>query len=187
MAGCKREVAFEVGDAVKPQQLARYWQVPDFTLTERSGGAFRSADLQGKVWLADFFYTTCPGPCPALSSRLSELHRRFQGNASVAFVSISLDPEKDNPAVLQEYASRFGADARWSFLTGPKETIYGLSETGFKLAAVKEQQGAEPIIHSTKLVLVDQQGWIRGFYEGTSSERTEQLVRDIQQLLKENL
>lgn len=187
-SGCrKEEPAFEVFHAPEQPALQRHWQAPDFSLTERSGTAIRAADLSGKVWVADFFYTTCPGPCPMLTSRLSEVHKATRDLAEVRLVSISTDPAKDTPEVLRQYAAKFGADERWLFLTGEKAAIFELANRGFKLS-VSEEGGtaAEPITHSTKLVLVDRNGTIRGFYEGTTPAESQRLVGDIKRLLEES-
>ena len=185
--GCKKkDEAFELlKPPVNSQSLQRHWAVPDFQLIERSGQAFSQADLRGKVWVADFFYTTCPGPCPMLTSRLSELQSATSKLPDVRLVSISTDPAKDTPEVLQKYAEKFGAGENWLFLTGKKEAIFDLANKGFKLAVVEGGPVEEPITHSTKLVLVDQTGMIRGFYEGVGEENTDRLVGDIERLLRE--
>jgi len=185
LAGCNRQPAFEILDAPPQAALQKYWQLPEFALVERSGKTFSRADLAGKVWIADFFYSSCPGPCPMLSSRLSALQERVGAKPDVRLVSISLDPAKDTPEVLQQYATRFKAGANWLFFTGDKAAIRDLSEHGFKLAAVEERNSPEPIVHSTKLVLVDRAGWVRGFYEGVGEDQSARLVADIDRLLAE--
>lgn len=167
---------------VKSQKL---WQVPDFKLVERSGAPVSLSDLKGKVWIADFFYTTCPGPCPMMTSRLSELHKMLEGESNVRLVSISTDPAKDTPDMLKQYADRFGASERWLFLTGEKAEIFKLANDGFKLSLVETPEHAEPITHSTKLVLVDGTGTIRGLYEGIGEEDLGRMVGHVRELLKE--
>lgn len=185
VTGCKRQEPFEILEPPPVPSLQRLWQVPDFKFTERSGQPVQRADLTGKVWVADFFYTTCPGPCPMLSSRLSAMQGKLGNRADVRLVSISLDPAKDTPDVLKQYAERFKAGANWLFLTGDKATTYSLVQTGFKLAIAEERNSPEPITHSTKLVLIDREGWVRGFYEGVGQDQTEQLIKDIDKLLAE--
>jgi len=166
----------------------KYWQVPAFELTDQDGQPFNSVKMLGKVWIVDFFYTTCPGPCPALSSRLSGLHKSFSNENRVAFLSISSDPEKDTPEVLKLYASKFGADSRWGFLTGPVKAIFSLANNGFKLSLTRSERPEEPVTHSTRLVLVDSQGWIRGFFEGVgedSEDAGKRLEDAITKLLQE--
>ena len=190
VAGCgqREEEAFEVLKAPGPvARITRHWVLPDFELTERSGRTVRRADFLGKVWVADFFYTSCPGPCPMLTSRLSEIHRATAGMDGVVLASITAQPEKDTPEVLSKYAARFGADGRWWFLTGAKDGIYELANHGFKLGL--SEQGAteaEPVTHSSKLCLVDKNGMVRGFYEGLTPESVNQVLEDIQVLLKES-
>ena len=174
--------------------LQRIKTLPDFQLMERSGKSVGLADLKGKVWLADFVYTTCPGPCLMISSRLAELQNEALQNPAVRFVSVSTDPEHDTPEVLQKYAEHFhAAPDRWLFLTGEKGKVYGLIRDGF-LLAVAEQPGAEqPIIHSTKLMLVDKNGVVRNFYDGASEGRSTEeksaenraILRDIDRLARE--
>jgi protein SCO1 len=182
-SACKKQEPFEILQPPPTPALQKFWQLPDFSLTERSGNTMSLADLKGKVWVADFFYTTCPGPCPMMTSRLSALQDKLAGKTDVRLVSISLDPEKDTPDVLRQYAERFKAGPDWLFFTGDKAAIRTLSEKGFKLAAVEERNSPEPIIHSTKLVLVDREGWVRGIYEAIGEDQTAKIVTDIEKLL----
>jgi protein SCO1/2 len=173
----------------EPKPLPKRFEVPKFTLTERSGQAFDSTSLAGKVWVADFFFTQCPGTCLMLSNRMKEIHRATAKSGDVRFVSISTDPVADTPEVLRKYADSLGADARWSFLTGPRPEIFDLSIHGFKLALV-DADGVdvkEKIIHSTKLVLVDKHGWIRDYYDGVGDKpgEKERLLADIKRVIQE--
>lgn len=173
--------------SIPGERLARLWKRPDFEFLDQDGKPFRAAGMEGRIWVVDFFYTTCPGPCPALSSRLSELHRRFAANPGVGFLSISSNPEKDRPEVLKLYADKFGADERWRFLTGDKAQIFSVANQGFKMGLTEGAADGEPVTHSTRLLLVDAEGWVRGFYEGAgegSEEATGRLVADIETLSK---
>jgi cytochrome oxidase Cu insertion factor (SCO1/SenC/PrrC family) len=167
-------------------ELPRLWQIPDFSLTERSGQPVTLAQLRGRIWIADFFYTTCSGPCPMLTSRFSQLQKELAAQPDLRFLSISSDPEKDTPAVLQEYAAHFHAGDRWLFLTGDKKAIYELANQGFKLALAEDKtNAAEPVIHSTKLILVDRSGTVRGVYDGLTEEGKGKLLRDLHAVLIE--
>ncbi len=185
LAACRPGPAIEPLATPPQPTLRKHWELPDFTFTERAGQQVTRETLLGKVWVADFFYTTCPGPCPMMSSRLSALQEKLAGREDVRLVSISLDPAKDTPAVLQQYAERFKAGPNWLFLTGGKEATYDLAQKGFKLAVADVRNSPEPITHSTKLVLVDRSGWVRGFYEGVGDDQTASLRADIDRLLAE--
>jgi protein SCO1/2 len=155
--------------------------LPEFTLTERSGKPLSLDDLRGKVWVADFIFTRCPGPCPAMSLKFAQLQRAFRKLADVRLVSISVDPEHDTPEVLTAYADSYEADPeRWLFLTGEKQTIINLAVNAFKISA-----GDDPQLHGTHFVLVDRQGRIRGFYRGSEQTALEQLKRDVRRLAQE--
>lgn len=188
LTGCGKEYVSKITMEVEPVAngpLPTHWTLPDFQLTERNGQPLRLADLAGKVWVADFFYTTCPGPCPMLSSRLSDVQKAVGAEPGVRLVSISVDPKNDTPDVLKTYADRFHASERWLFATGPKDAIYSLARDGFKLPVADAPAEGGQIIHTTRLILVDQAGTVRGFYEGADPAGVEQLVRDIRRLLGE--
>ena len=167
------------------RQIQGYGSVPPFQLINQDGQPFGSSNLSGKIWIADFIYSTCPGPCPMISSRMSEMQKPLE-KTDVHFVSFSVDPETDTPAQLREYASRLQArPGRWDFLTGPKSEIYNLSQNGFKLAvAGRDPSNTEPL-HSTRMILVDRRGQIRGYYDATTADAITKLLADTSHLLKE--
>ena len=111
--------------------LSKHFELPKFTLTERSGQPFDSTSLRGKVWVADFFFTSCPGTCLMLSKRMREIHGSLAKDENVRFVSISTDPANDTPEVMTKYAEGLGADSRWAFVTGPHDAVFDLSIKGF--------------------------------------------------------
>ena len=155
--------------------------VPKFELAEQNGTSFASRDMMGKISVVDFIFTSCEGPCPIMADNMSDLYRAFAGSHKVQFVSISVDPARDRLAVLHEYALRQGVtDTRWVFLRGDLNTIKWLSESGFMLAADEL-----PAMHSTKFVLVDDKGQIRGYYSGTDKASVNILKRHIKELVKD--
>jgi protein SCO1 len=169
-------------NALRQRAISSYGNVPEFQLINQDGRNFGSADLRGKIWIADFIYTTCPGPCPMISSRMSELQKPLE-KTDVHLVSFTVDPAKDTPDVLRTYAERLQAEpGRWDFLTGPQSTIYNLSRNGFKLA-VGEEKGVP--IHSTRMILVDRHGAIRGYYDAAETDAVTKLVADTTHLLRE--
>ena len=166
------------------------FSLPDFSLTERSGQEVTLASLAGRVWIADFIFTTCPGPCPIMTRHMSQLQHDFADEGDLRLVTITVDPERDTPARLLKYARRHRAHpARWLFLTGDRPAIYDLSIKGFRLAAPRLPSSGDRsghlIVHSTRFVLVDRQGRIRGYYQGTLSEDLRKLRADARRLLKE--
>jgi len=146
--------------------------VPEFKLTERSGKTITRDSLRGKVWIADFIFTCCAGPCPIMSHRMAGVQAELDRLrwADVRLVSISVDPERDTPDVLEKYANKYGASKKqWLFLTGPKADIYDLSIRGFKVG-LQDETAEDPIIHSTRFVLVDRRGRIRGYFDITEDD-----------------
>ncbi len=171
--------------ALQQRSVSSYGTVPHFQLVNQNGRPFDSAQLAGKIWIADFIYTTCPGPCPMISTRMSELQKPLE-KTDVHLVSFSVDPEKDTPDVLRGYAEKLQAEPkRWDFLTGPKSAIYKLSHDGFKLAVSDGSDEAGIPVHSTRMVLVDRHGEIRGYYEATEADAVTKLLADTSHLLRE--
>ncbi len=163
--------------------IPAYFAVPDFSLLEQSGKTVTLHDLAGKVWVADFIFTNCGGTCPAMTEKMRKLQDVLP--TAVHLVSFTVDPSRDTVGVLAEYARKYGADEqRWQFLTGEKQALYDLSVKGFKMA-LDDTSGtvAEPITHSTRFVLIDQKGVIRGYYSGTEDEELKRLSSDAKKLL----
>lgn len=156
-------------------------QLPSFLLMERSRKPIGLDDLRGSVWIADFIFTRCPGPCPLMSSRMFKLQEAFREEASLRLVSISVDPEFDSPEVLREYAERFQAkEGRWLFLTGEKARIHALAQSGFLVGDIQDLT-----VHSTRFILVDRRGRIRGYYDSQDEEDIQRLIHDAKVLLRE--
>jgi cytochrome oxidase Cu insertion factor (SCO1/SenC/PrrC family) len=131
-----------------PARLPVYGSVPDFALIDQLGRPVRRADLDGKIWIASFIFTNCPDECPLMTSEMAQLQSDLAHNVDLRFVSISVDPERDTPAVLSQYAERFNVDPdRWFFLTGDKQAIYRLAREGFRLGIADpvEPSHASPV------------------------------------------
>jgi protein SCO1/2 len=172
-----------VASCAKPD-LPVMSSAPAFNLIERSTREVKSQELAGQVWIADFVFTSCGGMCPVMTSKMRTLQDKL--SADVRLVSFSVDPDTDTPAVLTDYAKRYGADPnRWLFLTGDKAELYRISKEGFKLA-LDDTGGtqAEPITHSSRFVLIDRQGQIRGYYSMEDDSEMTRIVRDAKSLLK---
>jgi protein SCO1/2 len=163
----------------RPAPLPTLGAVPDFDLVERSGQPVHASDLDGEVWVANFIFTRCPDVCPALTARMARLQNT---GPEMRLVSFSVDPTHDTPAVLADYARRTGAEARWLFLTGPRERIATLLRDGFKVAYADDGPATAPITHSDRFVLVDRARRIRGYYHGSDPEDLMRLARDARAL-----
>lgn len=177
---CSRPTAVGASDA-SPVALSadspeNFGAVRDFELTERSGRAVKRADLAGRVWVAGFVFTRCSGPCPKVTGTMRKLQDAL-APTHAQLVSFSVDPEYDTPAVLTHYAEQFGADAeRWWMLTGPDEVIDAVVPPLLPRNK-REPEGSVPVGesvgHNTRLMVVDKQGQIRGFYSGETAEHVE--------------
>ena len=167
-------------------RLERLAQAPQFTFTAQDGTTVSTADFKGKIWVANFIFTRCAGPCPLMTSRMAEVNQALGKKATdVELVTITVDPEYDTPEVLKEYGDQVGASPdRWKFLTGPKDQIETVVMKGFLQALSREPSGVP--IHSTRFVLVDRDGWIRGFLDGNDPELPQKLLMDIGDLLRES-
>lgn len=167
-------------------------ELPAFKLTDEHGRAFGRADLEGRVWIADFVFTSCADACPRLTQKLKHVQDRLvplEQGGNIGLLSISVDPERDNPDKLLQYAQTFGArDGLWRFLTGPQAEVERTVVKGFHMAMAKLPVPAEArdvhgeafdIMHGEKLVLVDRRGQIRGYYDADDQDR---LLRDARTL-----
>jgi protein SCO1 len=158
--------------------LDTFGQLRPFQLTSQTGQRFDSKSLEGHVWVADFFFTSCPGPCPMMSRKLGEIQKQTADIPDVKLVSFTVDPANDTPPMLASYAKRFNADAsRWFFLTGAEAPLNDLGLNQFKLNSVDGSA-----VHSTRFALVDQRMRIRGYYTTDDDSFMPKLIRDIQSL-----
>jgi protein SCO1/2 len=170
LAGCARHDTMPV-----------YGRVPPFILTSQTGVAFDSKTLDGKIWVADFFFTTCMGPCPRMSAEMHWVQKQIADLPDVKLVSFTVDPRHDTPPVLSAYAQRFRAESgRWFLLTGSPATLDTLDRDAFKMGAVDGS-----FTHSTLFALVDCRGFIRGYYHTEEGESLDPLIAAIRRLAKE--
>lgn len=160
--------------------------LPDFSLTAVTVDGTSPLDLRalrGRVWIVDFVYTTCAGPCPMLTANMAALQKRLP--KSIGLLSFTVDPDHDSPEVLTVYARKFGADPqRWFFVDGDKPALMKLFRDGFQIG-VAESAAAEPgqnVAHTTKFVLLDADGRIRGYYDGDDQPSLDKLAADAQRL-----
>ena len=185
LAGCERFVA--------EPELDVYWDAPAFSLTDQTGATLTDADLRGKVWAADFFFTSCPAICPILTASLGRVQAALADHAAAhpdtaddaRLVSFSLQPEVDTPETLAAYGREHGVDPdRWRLLTGDRDTLWRLSENGFRLAVTATPQvPGNPIGHDGRIALVDRDGRVRGYYNGLEADQVDRLIADFRRLL----
>lgn len=169
-----------------PSDLPRLFPVPNDTLVAETGKPVPLASMKGNVTVYDFIFTNCAGSCPLMTAQMRKLTKKIDKDAPVRFVSISVDPARDTPPVLAEYAKRVRNDPRWIFLTGTREQIIRLSVDGFKLVAGGTQATlAEPLLHSSKFAIADKDGTIREYYGGTDGDAPEHVAATIKDLLAE--
>lgn len=165
------------GSAAPPPLL----ELPAYKLTDQRGHGFGAAELRGKVYIADFVFTSCPTVCPRLTERMHDIQKRTEDlGDSLQLVTFSVDPENDTPEVLAAYAKKHEANpTRWTFLTGPLGEVETVVLRGFKMAMGKTetQPGIFEIFHGERLVLVDREGKIRRFYEA-NDQGLEEIIRD---------
>ena len=166
----------------------QYGSVPAFSLTERSGSTVSLTQLHGKIWVADFIYTHCADTCPLQTAMMAQLQEKYAGQPEFRLVSFSVDPERDTPQALALYADKYRADSdRWLFLTGERNRIIHLVQDGFHLAVATIPNNTDPsgaIPHSSRFVLVDKQGRIRGYYDSREPESFARHKNDIDALMK---
>ena len=163
--------------AAKSEPPPVLFDAATFSLTDQDGKTFSNTQLRGRTWVADFVFTHCPGVCPKMTMRMAGLQRTL-AKSDVHFVSFSVDPERDTPAVLKEYANNFGADlGRWHFLTGEKGAMFQAARD-MKLTAEPAGVLGPEIAHAEKFLLVDGQGRVRGAYDSNDEQDMKRLEAD---------
>lgn len=171
---------------VVPGHLQKISQVPAFKLTDQTGRTVTLDDLKGKIWVANFVFSRCKGPCPLSTLRMAELNMKLtKARKDVQLISFTVDPDYDTPPVLAEYANQSGADpAYWQFLTGPDPAIQDIVVKGLLQPLAKEPDGTPA--HSTRFVIVDANGWLRGYQDSTDPEIVQKVMIDLGDLLRES-
>ncbi len=166
--------------------LPRLFEVPSAHLVAETGKPVDLAANKGYVTVYDFIFTNCAASCPVMTGALRRITAKVPKDAKVRFVSISVDPKRDTPAVLAEYAKKVRNDDRWMFLTGDRDAIVKLSVDGFKLAAGGDPQpGAEPLLHSSKFAIADKDGWIREYCDSNDDNVVDHVAATVKDLVRE--
>lgn len=190
LKGCGRnsydiKVFYPEGIPGNPHYVAgQPHRVPAWSFTDQNGQTVSDRDVAGKVKIVDFFFSTCGTICPTMTSELTRVQDAFRADPNVVILSHTVDPETDSIATLKAYAQRYKAlDGKWYFLTGQKEKLYTQARTGYLLPVQDGDGGPDDFIHSERLVLVDPEGKIRGYYNGTDARQVDTLILETKVLL----
>ncbi|MCK6650292.1 MAG: SCO family protein [Bacteroidia bacterium] len=160
--------------------------IPGFSFIDQDGNTVTEKNFENAVYVTDFFFTTCHSICPVMSTQMERVTREFQENAEVKFLSHTVDPEIDTVEQLKRYAIKHNADSKqWMMVTGEKTKLYEIARQGYLLDAQEGNGGPDDFIHTQNFALIDKDKRIRGYYDGTDSLEVDQLIKDIDLLLKE--
>jgi protein SCO1 len=164
-----------------------YASVPDFSFVNQDSVVVNQETVKGKIYIADFFFASCPTICPIMKKQMIRVFEKYKGNPKVLLLSHTIDPEHDTIALLKDYATRLGSDGKqWMFLTGDREAIYDMAAQGYYATAMPDSTEPGGYVHSGGFILVDTQRRVRGIYNGTSEDEVTHLMKDMDILLKEN-
>lgn len=191
-----RELVIENDADGNPVEKTIYHKIPEFRFTDQDNKPFTSKDVEGKIYVADFFFTTCPTICKEMSGHLVELQAALKKMDDFHIVSHTVSPKIDTPEILNEYAARIGADTKnWTFVTGDEASIYDIAFSGYFVNASVDSLAPGGFLHSEYFVLIDKEGRIRSRYEdngieravynGTDPKQVRELINDIKKLEKE--
>ncbi|MDP3929674.1 MAG: SCO family protein [Bacteroidota bacterium] len=158
----------------------QYATVPPFVLLNQEGDTVSEALVKGKIYVADFFFTSCPTICPIMKKEMLRVYEKVKGNDNFMLLSHTIDPDFDSIPLLKEYAKRLGSDGKqWQFLTGQREAIYELAEKGYYATAMPDSTEPGGYVHSGGFILVDKQSRVRGVYNGTDAKEVDLLIEDL--------
>ena len=186
--GCQQEkkLPFLGPKEIGKQGDTLYHKIPDFKFLNQDSLWISEKDMAGKIYVADFFFTTCPTICPKMKTQLLRIYDKFAEDDRVRILSHTIDPEYDGVRVLKEYAKKLNISSpRWNLLTGKKSDIYRLGEKSYMVTAQEDANEVGGFVHSGAFILVDQDRHVRGIYDGTKEEDVNHLMEDLGLLLKE--
>jgi len=182
--GSRTPITTESGGKTVTDTL--YHTIPAFHMLDQDSVFVDNNTLRKTIYVADFFFTSCPTTCPVMQRNLLKVAIEYRHQPNVAFVSYSIDPAHDTPHILKNYASRLGIrPGQWLFLTGNRDSVYHLAETGYYVTARADSAAPGGFVHSGALILVDTRRRIRGTYDGTIDDDVQKLSQDIKTLLAE--
>jgi len=163
-----------------------YQTIPDFKFLNQDSIYITNDKFKGKIYIADFFFTSCTSICPIMHRNMKTIFDKFKDNDDVMFLSHTIDFKYDTPSVLKKYATKLGVDGpKWQFVYGTKDSVYNIAEKSYLVAVGEDSTNRDGYVHQGFLVLIDKDRKIRGAYDGTNPEQVEQLIKDIPVLLNE--
>lgn len=169
------------------QFVAKYHTIADFSFTNQNGKTVTQKDYEGKIYVADFFFTTCGSICPIMTTNMIDVQKAFADNPKVMILSHTVTPEIDSVPVLKKYALEKGViDSKWNLVTGDKKDIYSMARKSYLAVKLGKPEELYDMVHTENFVLVDAERRVRGFYDGTKKEDVQKLIEDIQWLLTED-
>lgn len=169
------------------QFVAKYHTIADFSFTNQNGKTITQKDYEGKIYVADFFFTTCGSICPIMTTNMIDIQKAFANNPKVMILSHTVTPEIDSVPVLKKYAVEKGViDSKWNLVTGDKKDIYSMARKSYLAVKLGKPEELYDMVHTENFVLVDAERRVRGFYDGTKKEDIQKLIEDIQWLLTED-
>lgn len=163
-----------------------YNKIPPFAFVNQNGDTVTEKAVENKIYVTDFFFTTCPTICPVMKRQMVKVYQAYKGNPDVMIISHTIDPEHDTPQVLNKFAKDLGVEGtQWQFLTGDKQRIYEIGQNNYMSTAKEDTTVQGGYIHSGAFILVDKEKHVRGMYDGTTEEGTQKLLKDMERLLAE--
>lgn len=174
----------KISDTINEKKTESYHKVGNFSFISQTGETITQKNLEGKIYVTDYFFTTCKSICPIMTNQMQRIYNEFKNEDKVCFVSHTVDPEVDSVNVLAEYAKSKNADSKkWFFLTGNKKDLYEMARNSYYLDAEQGDGGPDDFIHTPNFALIDANKHIRGYYDGTDSVQVNMLINDIKILL----
>ncbi|HOD09273.1 MAG TPA: SCO family protein [Flavobacterium sp.] len=167
------------------QHVGKYHTIADFSFTNQNGKTITQKNYEGKIYVADFFFTTCQTICPIMTTNMTEVQKAFSNNPNVMILSHTVTPEIDSVPVLKKYALKQGVDdSKWNMVTGDKKDIYYIARKSYLAVKTGKPEEMYDMVHTENFVLVDAKRRVRGFYDGTKKEDVQRLIEDINWLLE---
>lgn len=186
LGACQQKKLPILGDREFINGDSVYHTIPDFKFVDQDSNEVTNQTYNNKIYVADFFFTTCPTICPIMKTQLLRIYDKFKDNQQVGILSHTIDPRHDSVAVLKAYAKRLRVEGNfWHFVTGDRSKIYELGQEAYYVTAGEDSTAAGGIIHSGAFILVDKKRRVRGMYDGTLEKDVSRLIKDMNTLLKE--